>query len=157
MNTLLKITITTLASLVIASTSLATTPTPEPAVQTQGAQLTVTSATARPSMDGSKNSAAYISLHNNGAADITIIGATSMTAANNVELHTITDESGVKKMVRVDKLVVPAGGDLVMQTGGIHIMLLNLKTALNVGNKFDIELHTIELGTQIVSVEVVNM
>ena len=180
MNNLLKIVTTTLISSILAGATFAgsapnTTAATEAATNAtnnvmqsaaaastaetnaQTSQLTVTSAVARPSMEGSRNSAAYITLHNNSAADITIIGASSMSAANTVELHTVTDDAGIKKMVKVDRLVVPAGGDLVMQQGGIHIMLINLKKLLKVGDKFDIELHTIELGAQTVSVEVVQM
>jgi copper(I)-binding protein len=134
-----------------------TTETVASTAQEQQAQLTVTSAVARPAMEGSKHSAAYITLHNHSDKDITITSATSMNIANRVELHTVTDTNGVKKMVKVDKLVIPAGGDLVMQKGGIHIMLMNLKKLINIGDKFDIELHTTELGVQTVSVEVVSM
>ena len=129
----------------------------ETQVDATQAQLGIVSATARPSMDGSSNSAAYITLHNNAATDITITGATSLDIANNVELHTIADEQGVKKMVKVDKLVIPAGGDLVMQKGGVHIMLMDLKKNLAVGDKFDIDIITQELGAQKVTVEVVQM
>lgn len=128
-----------------------------PAAVQQQSQLTVVSAVARPSMAGSKNSAAYITLHNNGATDITIIGATALATANNTELHSTADDAGVKKMVKVDKLVVPAGGDLVMKSGGIHIMLMDLKGTLTIGGKFNIDLLTNELGTQAVEVQVVQM
>lgn len=172
MKKLFKILATTAAISLLSTTSLAsatpstnaTTPVTAPAATDAvaapaeaQAQLAVVSAVARPSMNGSSNSAAYITLHNNGATDITITGATSLDIANNVELHTIADDQGVKKMVKVDKLVVPAGGDLVMQKGGVHIMLMDLKKNLIVGNKFNIDLITQELGAQKINVEVVQM
>jgi|GEM_PF-5288039 len=119
--------------------------------------LVVISATARPSMDGSSNSAAYITLRNNGVKDITITGASSLDVANNLELHTIADEQGVKKMVKVDKLVVPAGGYLIMRKGGIHIMLMDLKKNLAIGSKFDIDIMTQEGLTQRINVLVRQM
>lgn len=119
--------------------------------------LKVVKAVARPSMSGSHHSAAYITLHNNSNQDITILGATAFEIANNVELHTTADENGVKKMIKVDQLVVPANGDLVMQRGGIHIMLMNLKQEMVVGNKFTIELVTKEHGVQKVETEIVQM
>ena len=128
----------------------------EPSPSVSESQLAIVSAVARPSMDGSSNSAAYITFHNNGTSDITIIGATSFVA-NNVELHTIADEQGVKKMVKVDRLVVPAGGDLVMKSGGIHIMLMDLKKTLVIGDQFDIDIITQEVGTQKLSVTIVQM
>jgi len=144
----------TLSVFSITTAFASATPALAPAV-TQ-AQLAIVSAVARPSMDGSSNSAAYITFHNNGTSDITIIGATSFVA-NNVELHTIADEQGVKKMVKVDRLVVPAGGDLVMKSGGIHIMLMDLKKTLVIGDQFDIDIITQEVGTQKVSVTIVQM
>lgn len=121
----------------------------------QQSQLTVISALARPA-SAKGNSAAYVTLHNNGSTDITILGATTM-AANNTELHSTSDEGGVKKMITIDKLVVPAGGDLVMQKGGIHIMLFNLTADLNIGDKLTIDLITQELGTQTIDAQVVQM
>ena len=124
----------------------------------QQSQLTVTSAIARPSMEGSKNSAAYITLHNNGSTDVTITRVSSLGCANHSELHDITeDKQGVKKMTKIDRMVVPAGRDLEMQKGSRHIMLMNLKKILKVGDTCDIELHTKELGAKTVTVTVVDM
>ena len=161
MNKLFAIAASALLASIFSTTTFAATATQAttetPATEVQTPPLTVTSAIARPSMEGSKNSAAYVTLHNNSANDITITSATSFAIANHVELHTVADTDGVKKMVKVNKLVVPAGGDLVMQKGGIHIMLMNLKKTLKVGDKFDIEINTQELGLQTVTVEVVQM
>jgi len=157
MNKLLKIIAATATIFLLSTTAFASSATVADAPAQAQAQLAVKSSLARPSMDGSSNSAAYITLHNNSAVDITLLGATSLDVANNVELHTIADEQGVKKMIKVDRLVVPAGGDLVMQPGGVHIMLMDLKRNLAVGDKFDIDIITQELGTQRVTVEVAHI
>lgn len=167
MNNLLKTTTATVLWTLFATSVMATDNVASPAVSTDGAivpnqeqvqgPLQVISAIARPSMTGSKHSAAYITLHNDSTSDITITGAVATSVANHLELHTTTDEAGVKKMVKVDKLVVPAGGDLVMKKGGIHIMLMDIKKPLNAGDKFMLELRTSELGMSKVEVVVVQM
>ena len=119
--------------------------------------LKVVSAVARPSITGSKNSAAYITLHNDNAKGVAIKGVSSVAVANRVEMHETRDEGGVKKMMKVDRLHVPANGDLVMKKGGIHIMLIDLKKALNVGDKFVIELKLEDHQVQKVEVTVVQM
>ena len=117
--------------------------------------LTVKSAWARRSMSGSSNSVAYVSLHNSSAKDIQIVGATALSVANRVEIHTTaTDSDGVSRMVKLDKLVIPSGGDIVMKTGGIHIMLLDLKKALNVGDKVKINLMLQGVGVYPVELEI---
>lgn len=140
------------------SASAQNTQAPQMQTQIQTAPLTVTQAVARPSKEGSKHSAAYLILHNNSDKDINILNASAMDIANHVELHDVVKgDKGVMKMTKIDHMVVPVGGNLVMQPGKLHIMLMNLKKPLKVGDKFYIELNTKELGTQTVEVEVVNM
>lgn len=112
-------------------------------------KITVISAKAKPSLSGSNNSAAYISIRNDNDEDIAILAAIAKTAqkpnassvANNTEIHTIaTDATGVSRMVPVNRLVIPANSELIMKPEGIHIMLLNLKHKLDYGDKFYVNL-----------------
>lgn len=121
--------------------------------------LQITSAWARESMGGSNNSAAYFKIINNSSVDRQIIGVTSYVA-NTVELHnSFVDEKGVSKMVKLDKLVVPALGSVELKPGGIHIMLLDLKYALKADgaakeSAFKITLHFDDHTIQVVDVNV---
>jgi len=104
-------------------------------------QLTITDSWARQSILPNNNSAAYMKISNPTDQDITIIGASASETANNVELHkSFVDEKGVSRMTSVDKIVVPAKTDIELSPGGMHIMLLDLKKSLNVGDKFDIQI-----------------
>ena len=119
------------------------------------AKITVTSSIARRSMNGSPNSAAYISLHNANTQDVVILGVTAVQIANRIEIHTTaTDTNGVNKIVRVNRLVVPAQGDLVMSPGGVHIMLLDLKSAMNIGDEITLNLQLEDLGIYPVTVKI---
>lgn len=79
-----------------------------------------------------EQTAAYMTLRNNGATTVTLVQAAS-PAARAVELHTVVDEGGVKKMRPVAKIDVPAGGETRLQPGGLHIMLIGLKQPLAEG------------------------
>jgi len=125
--------------------------------------LKVISAYAKPSLSGSNNSAAYISLKNDNTKDIIILDAMGLSGpsdsassiANRVEMHIIvTDDKGVSKMVPVDRLVIPAGEELIMKPGGIHVMLLDLKQRLNFGDKIYVNFVLQDLGLYQVEVPV---
>jgi hypothetical protein len=77
-------------------------------------------------------SAAYLTFENASGADIAIVSATT-PAAKVVELHEMRDEDGRMRMRKVEKLVVPAKGSLVLKPGGLHVMLFQLTGALETG------------------------
>lgn len=72
---------------------------------------------------GQTTAAAYVTFVNPGDVDVALLGVTSSTGE--AELHeTVADADGVMRMQhRRDGFVVPAGGELVMAPGGIHVML----------------------------------
>jgi copper(I)-binding protein len=112
-------------------------------------QLTirVADAWARPSIGQSKNTAAYMSIFNDGEADDVLERARS-PKVETVEMHqtTMTSE-GVMQMRKVEGgLPVPAGGSLALSPGGTHLMLLGLKEALNAGDEIVLTLEFTHAG-----------
>lgn len=75
------------------------------------------------------NSAAYMVLHNSGAQDEVVAKAAS-PVAEHVEVHQTSHDNGVMKMSEVKGLRVPAGGEVTLQPGGYHVMLIGLKAPL---------------------------
>lgn len=129
-------------------------------------KISVVSAIAKPSLSGSNNSAAYVTLKNDNDEDVVIISAkaqtgpkrTSSTIANKTEMHLVaTDDRGVSKMVPVNRLVIPAKSTLTMKPGGIHIMLLNLKKPLSYDDKFYVNFVVENAGIMQVEVKVGNI
>ena len=117
--------------------------------------LEVLAAWARASLSSNNNSAAYMSINNPTDKQITILGASAATVANNVELHkSFVDEKGVSRMTSVDKIVVPANSTISLAPGGIHIMLFDLKRKLNPGESFKIVLAIEGMDAIIVDSEV---
>jgi periplasmic copper chaperone A len=101
--------------------------------------IEVSDAWARASLASNKNSAAYMEINNPTNEQITVLGASAITVANNVELHkSFVDEKGISRMTSIDKIVVPANSTISLSPGGIHIMLLDLKRKLQTGDNFDI-------------------
>jgi copper(I)-binding protein len=58
------------------------------------------------------------------------------------------DSSDMMQMKPVEKIEIPAGGQVVLEPGGYHIMLISLKKALNPGDSIDVTL-TFEEGDPI--------
>lgn len=101
------------------------------------------------------NSAVYLSIKNDSDEDIELIGASSMDLANNIELHdTFIDQKGVSKMVKVDKIVIPAKSSIDLKPGGTHIMLFDLKFPLKIGMKVNARLIFLNYPAQDISCEV---
>lgn len=87
------------------------------------------------SADGVK-SAAFGTLQNSGAADITVVSA-STAVSTAVELHE-TVPSAAGEMVMRKKaggFVIPAGGSLRLAPGASHIMIMGLTAPLKAGDQ----------------------
>jgi copper(I)-binding protein len=83
--------------------------------------------------------AVYVTLTNPSSQSDSLVSAAS-DAAQTVELHEVKNEAGVMKMRPVPRIVIPAGGKVVLKPGGYHVMLLGLKHDLKVGEKVPVTL-----------------
>ena len=104
-----------------------------------GADIEIERAYARASIPNVPNSAAFFVIKNNSDKDIAITSANSDAAEKN-ELHTHIKENKMMKMIKIEKLVVPAKSSLELKSGGDHVMLMGLKKELKVGDEINLEL-----------------
>ena len=104
-----------------------------------GADIEIDEAYARASIPNVPNSAAFFVIKNNSDKDIAITSANSDVAEKN-ELHTHIKENQMLKMMKIEKLVVPAKSSLELKSGGDHVMLMGLKKELKVGDEISLEL-----------------
>lgn len=104
-----------------------------------GADIEIERAYARASIPNVPNSAAFFVIKNNSDKDIAITSANSDIAEKN-ELHTHIKENKMMKMMKIEKLVVPAKSSLELKSGGDHVMLMGLKKELKVGDEINLEL-----------------
>ena len=81
-------------------------------------------------------SAAFGVLENDGDEDLTVTSATT-DASPMVELHeTVENESGQMVMREIEGgFVIPAGGELLLEPGANHIMLMDLAQPLTAGDE----------------------
>jgi hypothetical protein len=115
---------------------------------TEGAAVTVgdleiTGPFARGAID---RGAVFFTVTNMGTEDDALIAAKS-PAADTVELHETVTEGSSSMMRQVDQIDVPAGGEAVLEPGGLHVMLLDLTGELAKGDMISITLEFENAGT----------
>lgn len=130
-----------------------------PACSPAAGGVSVSDAWARPSPGdemtsmGGVNGGAFMTIRNNGSQPDTLIGAES-SAARVVEIHETTMSGDVMRMQQVESLEIPAGGEVLLQPGGYHIMLIDLQQSLAPGDTIEITLVFQQAGRVTVSVSV---
>ncbi len=102
---------------------------------------------ARPLKGGRDVTAAYMHVVNAGATDDRIIAA-STPFAEAVEIHTHVMGNGMMRMVKINALEIPAGGELMLQPGGHHLMIFGADAeAFTAGSLVPMTLTLAEAGT----------
>ena len=103
---------------------------------------------------GGANSAVYMVLANGGAAADRLVAAQA-DVSNAIEIHETKMEGDVMRMAQVEGgIEVPAGGQVELRPGGLHVMLIGLTRDLNVGDKFPLTLEFASGATLTVEAEV---
>jgi len=120
-------------------------PTPTP-----GPSLAISDAAARAVMG---RGAVYMRITNAGTLSDFLVGASS-PAAGTVEVHETVMEGAMSQMRPVARIEVPAKGEQVLKPGGYHIMLMDLKQELKVGDVIEVTLRFEKSGPITVSVPV---
>ncbi len=99
------------------------------------------------------NAALYLTATSNGAPD-RLVGAETVVA-DVVEIHrTTVDADGVMSMERVDSLELAASGSLVLEPGGLHIMLVDVER-VEAGDVVEVTLLWETAGEMTVEAEIV--
>jgi copper(I)-binding protein len=83
---------------------------------------------------GQPNSAAFMSITNHGDDDRALLAAAS-DQAEVVELHTHRMEDGMMRMRQVEQIELPAGERVILEPGGLHVMLIGLTETLAAGDQ----------------------
>lgn len=131
--------------------------------------VTVEGAWARTSPMSAEAGAAYFEISSEDA-DVLIGASVDADVAGEVQIHETTmvamdddsmDDDGamegmgdVMQMREVGRIELPAGDRVVLEPGGLHIMLLGLAEPLEIGDTFDLTLDFETAPDQVVTVEV---
>jgi copper(I)-binding protein len=116
-------------------------------------KITLDNAWARPGSQQGK-SAAYLRISNGTASTDTLLSFSS-NGAESVELHeSIKHDDGTTSMQPAGQQVIPSTEKLQLQPGGMHLMLINLKKDITVGDSLQISLAFARVGTLTATVPV---
>lgn len=100
-------------------------------VQVQNAQLRL--------LPGDLPAAGYFTLTNTGSEPVVLNGAQS-DVFDQIMIHRSIQENGMAKMQHIDQVQVPASGDLAFAPGGYHLMLMQRKKPLALGDQIAVTL-----------------
>ena len=94
---------------------------------------------AKATPPNAKNSAAFMKIENKGNSDIELLAASS-NISKVTELHTHIEENGMKKMIQIPSIKIPANSSVELKPGGLHIMFLGIQNQINENSNVDLNL-----------------
>ncbi|MBL1436759.1 MAG: copper chaperone PCu(A)C [Rhodobacteraceae bacterium] len=112
------------------------------------AEINIQDPYARASSPAARVGAAFMVISNSGDEDDRLISVSS-DAAKRIELHTHVITDGVAKMMEVEEgFVVPAHGEVLLQRGGYHVMMMGLTAPFVQGETITLNLVFENAGAQ---------
>lgn len=119
------------------------------------AEVEVSDVWGRPSPAVATNGAFYMVITNNADTADRLVSATS-DACGVAELHESMMSDGVGSMSPVDAvgIEVPAGGQAMLEIGGLHVMCIDKQADFVAGETFDLSLEFDNAGTILVEAEI---
>lgn len=94
---------------------------------------------AKATPPNAKNSAAFMKIKNKSNSDIELLAASS-NISKVTELHTHIEENGMKKMIQIPSIKIPANSSVELKPGGLHIMFLGIQNQINENSNIDLNL-----------------
>lgn len=102
--------------------------------------LTAEDGYVRQPMPGRTVTAGYFTLYNHSAQEARLTAASSNAFAR-AELHNHTHKDGMMRMEQIDELVIASGESIELAPGGLHLMLFEPATVLEIGQAVTVLLH----------------
>ncbi len=127
-----------LAALLMSCTALAAI------AQSTQTSVRVQDAWARPTGPGQTVGGGYLRIVGGAAADRLL--SVRSTQAGMVELHSMAMDGDVMRMRQLDSVDIPAGQAIDLKPGGMHLMLMGLKSPLRVGSRVPLVLRFEKAG-----------
>ena len=104
-------------------------------------------------MTGGSNSVVYLTIANTGDGADKLTGVQSATAGA-VEMHQMAIKENVATMRQVNAIEIPKGGEVRLDPNGYHLILVNVRRDLDVGDTVDLTLTFEHAGPIQVSAQV---
>jgi periplasmic copper chaperone A len=139
---------------VVAAALLAFVATSVRADDVKAGDLVITQAWTRATPGGAKIGGGFLTIENKGSAPDKLVGV-SADAAGKVEVHEMATEGGVMKMRPVEGgVAIEPGKTVKLAPGGLHLMMMDLKSPLKQGDKLPVTLQFEKAGKVAVTLDV---
>jgi len=116
------------------------------AEEVRAGDLVITQAWSRATPGGAKVGGGYLTIENKGTAPDRLISGSADVAAK-VQVHEMSMNNGVMTMRPVEGgVVIEPGKTVKLAPGGLHLMLLDLKSPLKQGEKLPVTLEFEKAG-----------
>lgn len=112
--------------------------------------IAVSDAWVRATHTGQQTGAAYMKIISQKNAELVKV---ETPVAKRAEIHSMEMKESIMVMREVDSIALPAANEILLAPGGYHIMLMNLKQPLKVGEKVPIKL-SFKLGNEMIEMDV---
>jgi copper(I)-binding protein len=120
-------------------------------------RMAVERAWTRATPPSAKTASAYLVLRNVGSSDDRLLRIESQVAET-IEVHSMTMDGGIMRMRRLDApLTVPASGEVRLDPGGLHLMMMGLKTPLREGERVKLDLVFERAGQVVVEMPIARL
>lgn len=108
--------------------------------------ITIERPYARASAPGQMVGGGFMTIVHQGSSEDRLVSATT-PIAREVQIHTMNMDGGVMRMRPVEGgLAIPAGGRVVLQPGGLHLMFMDISAPLVAGTTFPVTLRFAKAG-----------
>lgn len=139
--------------LIFVATACGARPQHEVAQAPSSAELIVRDGWAAPSPAGVDVAAGYLTIANGTSAVDRVLSVTS-PRAERVEIHEMAMEGAVMQMRPVPQLEIPAGQEIRLAPGGMHLMFYGVTEPFAEGQEIPVQLHFETTGAVDVSLPV---
>ena len=111
---------------------------------------------ARATATKARNGVAYITIKNSSGLGDRLLSGKSLVAKS-AALHNHVMDSGVMKMRPAGSLEIPAHDTVIMKPGGLHVMLMGLKSPLVKGGSLPLTLTFATAGGMSIQIKIMGM
>ena len=127
---------------------------PSRAEDVKAGDLVITQAWTRATPGGAKTGGGFLTIENKGNSPDKLVGV-SADVAGKVEVHEMAMDGGVMKMRPVEGgLTIDPGKTVKLAPGGLHLMMMDLKSPLKQGDKLPVTLQFEKAGKVAVTLDV---
>ena len=124
------------------------------AEEVKAGDLVISQPWTRATPGGAKTGGGFLTIENKGTAPDKLIGA-SADGAGKIEVHEMVMNEGVMKMRPVEGgLAIDPGKTVKLAPGGLHLMMMDLKSPLKQGDKMPVTLEFEKAGKVAVTLDV---